>query len=188
MGAKILETYTYDDYKNWEGDWELIYGQPVPWNSEKNMSPSPFFSHQQLGGNFIFELKLNIDNCPNCEVVYETDWVLDDTNTLCPDVVLICNRDKSKNYIIDRPEIVIEISSKSTKKKDETFKLNLYEEEKVPYYILAYPKEKKLKILEFNKKKNSYKSLGYYKDGKFTLKNLKCKDITLNIEKIFKNI
>ena len=24
MGALKLETYTYDDYKNWEGDWELI--------------------------------------------------------------------------------------------------------------------------------------------------------------------
>ncbi len=26
--AKLLN-YTYDDYKNWEGDWELIDGIPV---------------------------------------------------------------------------------------------------------------------------------------------------------------
>ena len=35
MAALLLETYTYDDYKNWQGDWELIYGHPYA------MAPSP---------------------------------------------------------------------------------------------------------------------------------------------------
>ena len=30
-----VETYTYEDYKRWEGDWELIDGVPLA------MAPSP---------------------------------------------------------------------------------------------------------------------------------------------------
>ncbi len=40
MPAFVLETYTYNDYKNGEGDWELIYGHPFV------LSPSPVGKHQ----------------------------------------------------------------------------------------------------------------------------------------------
>ena len=37
-----IETYTVHDYRLWEGDWELIHGQPV------GMAPSPGLTHQTL--------------------------------------------------------------------------------------------------------------------------------------------
>ena len=40
--ARYIEYYTYEDYKNWEGDWELIEGVPVA------MAPSPLGIHQYL--------------------------------------------------------------------------------------------------------------------------------------------
>ena len=45
MGGLKLENlpqYTYEDYKNWEGDWELIYGQAY------TMSPAPMIKHQSI--------------------------------------------------------------------------------------------------------------------------------------------
>ena len=42
MGALKLEDlahYTYDDYKIWEDDWELIYGVAYA------MSPAPMIKH-----------------------------------------------------------------------------------------------------------------------------------------------
>lgn len=42
MGALKLEdiNYTYDDYKIWQDDWELISGVPLA------MSPAPMRKHQ----------------------------------------------------------------------------------------------------------------------------------------------
>jgi len=36
--AQLLPRYTYEDYKLWEGDWELLEGVPSA------MAPSPFLS------------------------------------------------------------------------------------------------------------------------------------------------
>ena len=183
MGAlKLVETYTYDDYKTWEGKWELIHGQAI------SMSPSPYLDHQRVERDFLIEIINNIDfdTCQVCDVVCEVDWKISDKTTVQPDIVMVCNNDDK--FITKRPEIIVEVSSKSTAKRDETDKFELYEDEKVPYYILAYPKEKKIKIFEFDKKKNKYKSLGSYRDEKFTFKNIKCKDITINVKNIFKRL
>jgi len=37
-----LPSYTYEDYKLWEGDWELIYGVPYA------MAPAPMIKHQAI--------------------------------------------------------------------------------------------------------------------------------------------
>ncbi len=40
-----IPTYTVQDWKLWEGDWELIKGTPVA------MSPSPLNKHQLMGSD-----------------------------------------------------------------------------------------------------------------------------------------
>ena len=46
---KLLPHYTYEDYCNWEGRWELIDGIPFA------MSPAPTPRHQWLIANIIAE-------------------------------------------------------------------------------------------------------------------------------------
>jgi len=58
-----LPHYTYDDYKRWEGNWELIDGIAYA------MAPSPIFEHQDISGNIHLELKRNIKNCENCRSI-----------------------------------------------------------------------------------------------------------------------
>ena len=57
MGARKLEYlpyYTYEDYKEWEGDWELIEGVPYA------MAPSPMKTHQALAYEIAFHLRKEV--------------------------------------------------------------------------------------------------------------------------------
>ena len=44
IAAKYLPNYTYEDYCQWEGHWELIEGIPYA------MSPQPVPIHQKING------------------------------------------------------------------------------------------------------------------------------------------
>ena len=50
------EAYTLQDYLQWEGDWELIRGQPVA------MVPSPSFEHQQVSAAIFRQLDESLDD------------------------------------------------------------------------------------------------------------------------------
>jgi len=59
MGEIKLEDihYTYDDYKLWEGDWELFDGVAVA------MSPAPMRKHQSVASSIITEINKQLDDC-----------------------------------------------------------------------------------------------------------------------------
>jgi len=48
--AQAIEHYTYDDYRKWDGEWELIDGFPLA------MAPTPMRKHQSLATAIISEL------------------------------------------------------------------------------------------------------------------------------------
>ncbi len=50
-GIKILPHYTYEEYRLWEGRWELIEG--IPWV----MSPAPSPRHQWISSNIKSEIR-----------------------------------------------------------------------------------------------------------------------------------
>jgi len=175
MLAQVIEYYTYDDYKEWEGDWELIDGIAYA------MAPSPMITHQAISGEITFELVSSVRKCKNCLVVIEQDWKIDELTVLKPDISLICH-ETNKSYITKSPLIVVEIISKSTAKRDEKYKFELYKKEGVPYYVLVYPDDLKAKI---------YKLEGseYIKQGDFSLEtyqfeDLKCK-ASINFQMVF---
>ena len=117
-----LKHYTYDDYKLWEGDWELFEGYPVA------MSPAPMINHQAISSLFLSELMRSVDDCEKCFVVAEVDWKISDDTVLRPDVVLVCNEENDA-YLTKAPEIILEVISKSPAKRDENFKFSIYEKE-----------------------------------------------------------
>ncbi|MEA1920298.1 MAG: Uma2 family endonuclease [Campylobacterota bacterium] len=140
MGAvDYLPSYTYDDYKDWEGRWELFEGFPVA------MAPAPMINHQAIAYAIAMQLGNQVEACERCLVLGEEDYRLSDDTVLRPDVVLICDEPHDA-YITKAPEIVIEVISKSTAKNDENYKFMKYEEEKVNYYVLVYPDELRAKI------------------------------------------
>ncbi|MRI58591.1 MAG: Uma2 family endonuclease [Epsilonproteobacteria bacterium] len=132
-----IEYYTYEDYKQWEGDWELIYGQPVA------MAPSPMITHQAIAFEIAYQLRENLE-CEECLVVLEEDWIVEEDTVVRPDVSLIC--DEEGDFITKAPHIVVEVVCPQTARRDEKIKFEIYEKEKVPYYILVYPRELKAKV------------------------------------------
>jgi len=171
-----IEYYSYDDYVTWKGDWELINGIPVA------MSPAPMRKHQSIASEIIRYIGNQLDSCPFCEVLGEVDYKINDDTVLRPDIVLTCG-ETHPSYLTKAPEIVVEIISPSTAKRDEKYKFEIYEAEKVKYYILVYPDDLKAKVYKLDDKK-------YDKQGDFTLESYKFEETTcgieLDFEKVFK--
>lgn len=171
-----LEHYTYDDYKLWEGDWELIDGIPLA------MAPAPLIKHQSLEFNIAKYLDSNIEDCISCEILTEVDYKINEDTVLRPDVVLICD-EPNEAYITKAPEIVVEIISKSTAKRDEKYKFEIYEKEKVNYYILVYPDDLKAKVYKLDGK--YYTKEGDFFNQTYKFENTTCKP-ELDFDKVFK--
>ncbi|MBL0708461.1 MAG: Uma2 family endonuclease [Sulfurimonas sp.] len=168
MGVlKIKElNYTYDDYKIWEGDWELIDGLPI------SMAPAPMIKHQSLEFRFAKLFDDQIEDCERCEVLSEVDYKVSDDTVLRPDVVVICD-EPNDAYLTKAPEIVVEIISKSTAKRDEKYKFEIYEREKISYYILVYPDELIAKVYKLESGK--YDKQGDFYKQKYRFDNTTCK-------------
>jgi len=175
MGMPKYEYYTYNDYKNWEGEWELINGIPYA------MAPSPIRKHQFFAYEIAYQIRAQIEECKECEVLGEIDYKINFNTVVKPDLVLTCNEENE--YLIKTPLIIIEIVSPSTIKKDEIYKFSLYEKEGVKYYCLVYPEELAVKIYKLNDEK--YQKEGVFENGEYVFDNIECK-VKINFTNLFK--
>jgi Uma2 family endonuclease len=138
---KILPHYTYDEYCQWEGRWELIEGIPYA------MSPAPAPRHQWLSNNIKYELTGAIKKagCKNCKVYDFIDIKVADDTILQPDAVVVCK--EIKKPFLDFPAaIVVEILSPSTAMKDRNNKFFIYQSQKIPYYIIIDTEKNEIEI------------------------------------------
>ena len=178
MGVLKLEDihYTYDDYKLWEGDWELYDGIAVA------MSPAPMRKHQSLASEIIYNLRDQLDDCQMCEVLGEVDYKISDDTILRSDVVLTCG-ETNESYLTKAPEIIVEIISKSTAKRDEKYKFDIYENEKVKYYIIVYPDDLIAKVYRLDAKK--YDKQGDFSTEVYEFSESSC-GVKIDFERVFK--
>jgi Uma2 family endonuclease len=176
MGIKKIEThYTYEDYKLWDGEWELYDGIAVA------MSPAPLRKHQSLASELIFNIREQLDNCTECEVLGEVDYKISDDTLLRPDVVLTCN-ETNESYLTKAPQIIIEIISPTTASRDENYKFHTYEAEKVKYYIIVYPEDLIAKVYKLDGKE--YDKQGDFSTESYLFKETTC-NVSLNFAKVF---
>lgn len=174
--VNFIKHYTYEDYKLWEGEWELFDGFPVA------MSPATTINHQAIAGKFISQLDEQLDNCERCLVVVEEDYKISDDTILCPDVVLICD-EPNEAYITKAPEIIVEEVSKSTAKNDEGYKFQKYEAEKVTYYVIVYPDDLYAKVYKL--KEGKYDKQGDFSRETYDFEETLCK-VSIDFERVFK--
>jgi len=171
-----LPHYTYDDYKLWEGKWELFDGFPIA------MSPAPMIQHQAIANLIAYQLTDTIAECERCLVLSEEDYKLADDTVLRPDVVLICD-EPNDAYITKAPEIVVEIISKSTAKNDEGYKFQKYEAEHVKYYIIVYPTDLYAKVYKL--KEGKYVKQGDFSTQTYDFEETLC-GASINFNSVFK--
>ncbi len=145
--AKALSgTFTYGDYRTWpDGErWELIDGVAY------DMSPAPMIKHQRMLGRLWAEISRFLHGKP-CEPFFAPVDVLfprlgqtdDEADTVVqPDIVVVCDPAKTENgkFVRGAPDLVVEILSPSTSKKDLNEKYRLYEREGVREYWALEPR------------------------------------------------
>jgi len=142
LTERELPYYTYEDYSNWEGSWELIQGIPYA------MSPSPGYLHQRISQKIARLLDESLDDCTSCRAVLPVDWKISDDTVVQPDNMVLCYQPASP-FLTKAPSLIFEILSPSTSSKDRITKFNLYQEEGVDYYCIVDPKTGTAKVYIF---------------------------------------
>lgn len=142
MHPKPNERYTYRDYLDWpdEERWELIDGTPY------NMTPSPSTDHQRILGGLYRKISNFLDGrsfeafLAPFDVRLFPDKKKRDDNIVQPDLTVVCDPSKITSKGCEgAPDLVIEILSPSTAKKDKGQKKRLYERAKVKEYWIVDP-------------------------------------------------
>ena len=138
-----LPHYTYDDYSQWQGRWELLDGIPHA------MTPAPSINHQRVSSKIARLLDEALEGCDQCQALLPVDWKITEDTVVQPDNLVVCYP-PSGNYLTRAPSVIFEVLSSATRHKDETIKFRLYETEGVHYYCLVDPDEKLIRIYELN--------------------------------------
>jgi Uma2 family endonuclease len=141
MKQEPSKTYSYKDYVQWDGRWELIDGIAY------NMSPSPTWEHQFAVGELSFALRSYFQN-KHCYVAlapFDVRFAEDDDyehakHIVQPDISVICNpKQLTKSGCLGAPTLIIEVLSPSTALKDRNEKFKLYEQFGVQEYWIVDP-------------------------------------------------
>lgn len=134
--------YTLEDWKSWEGRWELINGVAY------DMTPAPSTTHQELVGSMYFQVRGALEEFKrksgggSCRVFVSPVDVFLDGGVVQPDLLVVCDPTKiSERGIEGAPDLVVEILSPSTAGKDVTRKRWAYESAGVPEYLIVDPNE-----------------------------------------------
>ena len=134
-----MEIHRVRDYLQWEDDWELIHGQPVA------MAPSPAIEHQMTSMTIARQLDESLDDCPHCQALFGIDVEFAEDTVVRPDVLVICYQPEGER-LTRAPDLIFEVISPKTARRDEVVKFDLYRKEGVAHYVLVYPEAKKAKV------------------------------------------
>lgn len=126
---------TYDDYAAIDdGQYYELAGGKL-----ELMSPAPYVTHQMI--SYEIQKKLDHSCSSNYIILYSpVDLILSPSEVRQPDLVLI-HRDRfdiiSKRGIEGAPDLVVEILSPSSLKRDKIDKLKVYAEYQIPEYWIV---------------------------------------------------
>ena len=109
----------------------------------------------------------------------------DNRTMVQPDVLVVCDQSKMKEHCVyGAPDFVVEVLSKSTRKKDMYLKLDKYRNAGVREYWMVDPKSKRVIVYEFE---NEDRPVIYEFDGKIPvgIYDGKC---VIDFEEIYQSI
>ena len=131
---------TYEDFLLFPDDGmrhELIDG-------EHYVTPSPNTRHQRISGNLHLLIGSWLESHPIGRIFYAPyDVVFSNFDIVEPDLLYLSNERMAEvvtpQHVRGAPEIVVEIGSPGTRKRDETIKKRLYERSGVSEYSVVDP-------------------------------------------------
>ena len=127
-------------------------------NGEVCIRSVPVLNHQRLVGNILCIFNDYLDDKDD-EVFHNLDTFFDRDNQYMPDIVVVCNPNIiEEDGIHGVPDLIVEILSKSTARKDRNEKFFKYEKYGVKEYWIVDPFSKSVEVY-------------HLKDGKFEYDN-----------------
>ena len=154
LSLDLNQHYTYADYLTWVDDKmrELIHGVV------KMISSAPRSTHARVNAkileNLLFVVKRNKRKCEVFHAPFDVRFpekgeIADDKidTVVQPDICVVCDSSKiDKRGCCGAPDMIVEILSPSTAKRDLTEKLTLYEEHGVKEYWIVYPESESITV------------------------------------------
>jgi len=148
------QKYSYADYLTWLDDKrrELFDG------IVSLMSPAPVFEHADASSVIFGEIYQHLKKCKcGCKIFHapfdvrlpknEEREHKDIYTVVQPDICVICDLSKiDRRGCLGAPDMIVEILSTSTAKKDYNIKYNLYEKAGVKEYWIVSPEAKYVEI------------------------------------------
>jgi Uma2 family endonuclease len=148
--------FTYDDYKtltaSTDDRYELIDG-------DLYMVPAPTVTHQVVAKNILFLLEQHV-RATHCGRVLgpPLDIVLgigDERSVVQPDVLFISNERAgivTEPEIVGAPDLVVEVLSPSSSKRDRSLKMSLYARTGVREYWIVDPKLQRVEVFSLGER------------------------------------
>jgi Uma2 family endonuclease len=203
MNAELLESeamdwpakqedkkYNYGDYLTWPDNesWEIIDGLPY------NMSPAPTTEHQLISmelsrqfSNYLIGKPCKVFHAPfDVRLPYGNETGENIETVVQPDLLIVCDRSKiDKKGCQGAPDLVVEIISPDTAKKDLKIKFKLYERAGVKEYWIVDPSNKT--ILVYRMSDNKYGEADVYASEDMVTVNL-FPDFTIDLKEVFREL
>ena len=173
--------FTYQDYLLLPEDkrYELIEG-------ELFMVPAPAPYHQEVSKNLFLALNSYIESKKLGKVYYAPlDVVLSDKDVVQPDILFISRQRLSiitKKNIRGAPDLIIEITSSTTRKRDGVLKRKLYAKFGVKEYWLVDIEKEEVEVLSLGEK--GFERVGLYNRDE-TLSSPLLENLRIALSEIF---
>ncbi|MBR1858810.1 MAG: Uma2 family endonuclease [Selenomonadaceae bacterium] len=133
----------------YDASYELIDGRTY-------MMARPSVNHTRIERNIVGLFNRYLKG-KTCESFNETDVYFSEEDNFVPDVIIVCNPDiVEDNGIYGTPDLVVEVASPSTARRDRMEKFYAYEKYGVKEYWIVSPGDKSVEVY-------------LLKDGKFVL-------------------
>jgi Uma2 family endonuclease len=187
LALKSDERYTYKDYMTWNDNqyWELIDGIAY------QMAP-PTRKHQRISTELLRQFANYFLN-KTCEVHHQPFGVrlpLENepdeyiTNAILPDIVVVCDKNKLDDAgCKGTPDLIVEILSPSTSKRDMKDKKRLYEKTGVKEYWIVDPYNNIIHIYKLENNKYGMSEI-YTEEDKINVGIFP--DLEINLSFVFK--
>ena len=111
------------------------------------MSPRPFVKHTIIASNIFAIFHRFLRGKPCVAFGDGVDVHLDEKNTFIPDVMIVCNQGIiHEDAIYGAPDLVVEVLSPSTMRRDRTVKMKKYAAAGVREYWIVTPGTKSIEV------------------------------------------
>jgi len=184
------KTYTYADYLTWrfKERVELIKGKVF------QMSPAPRRIHQKVSLRFTVSIynQLSKSSCELYEAPFDVRLVRESEtdekiiNVVQPDLCVVCDHAKLDDAgCLGAPDLIIEILSPGSSKKDAQYKFELYQEFGVKEYWLVHTTDQLVNVFDLKEEKFSLRKFFANLDK---IESSSVSGLVVDLNEIFENL